>query len=64
MIRRNLVFSLLYNLAGVGLAMAGLLDPIGAAILMPLSSLTVIDQLLSRADLRCLRRTPDRDGRP
>jgi len=40
-IRRNLVFSLLYNLAGVGLAMAGLLDPIGAAILMPLSSLTV-----------------------
>ena len=40
-IHRNLVFSLLYNLAGVGLAMAGLLDPIGAAILMPLSSLTV-----------------------
>ncbi len=40
-IRRNLLFSLLYNLAGVGLAMAGLINPIAAAILMPLSSLTV-----------------------
>ena len=37
-----LAFSLLYNLAGASLAMAGLINPLIAAILMPLSSLTVI----------------------
>lgn len=41
-VRRNLVFSLLYNVAGVALAMTGVLNPLVAAILMPLSSLTVI----------------------
>jgi Cu2+-exporting ATPase len=41
-IRRNLVFSLAYNVVAVALAMAGRLDPIAAAILMPLSSVTVI----------------------
>ncbi|MBC8327708.1 MAG: HAD-IC family P-type ATPase [Planctomycetes bacterium] len=41
-IRRNLVVSLVYNAAGVALAMAGLLNPLVAAILMPASSLTVI----------------------
>lgn len=41
-IRRNLVFSLLYNAVGATLAAAGVLDPLLAAILMPLSSLTVI----------------------
>ncbi len=41
-IRRNIVFSLLYNLLGAGLAMAGLLSPLVAAILMPFSSLTVV----------------------
>lgn len=41
-VRRNLVFSLGYNLVGVTLAMTGVLDPLVAAILMPLSSLTVI----------------------
>jgi cation transport ATPase len=40
--RRNLVFSLVYNLAGVVFAMSGLLNPIVAAILLPLSSLTVV----------------------
>ena len=42
MIRRNLIFSLGYNVIAVALAMAGRLDPIAAAILMPLSSVTVI----------------------
>ena len=42
MIRLNLVFSLLYNLIGAVLAMAGRIDPLAAAILMPVSSLTVI----------------------
>jgi Cu2+-exporting ATPase len=41
-IRRNLVFSLCYNVLGVALAMAGAIDPLVAAILMPLSSLTVV----------------------
>jgi Cu2+-exporting ATPase len=41
-IRRNLAFSLAYNLAAAGLAMAGLINPLIAAILMPASSLTVV----------------------
>jgi P-type Cu2+ transporter len=41
-VRRNLALSLLYNVVGVVLAMTGVLNPLAAAILMPLSSLTVI----------------------
>ncbi len=41
-IHRNLVFSLLYNGAAVSLAMAGLMHPALAAILMPASSITVV----------------------
>ncbi len=41
-IRRNIAFSIAYNLVGAGLAMAGLLTPLVAAILMPASSLTVV----------------------
>ncbi len=41
-IQRNIVFSLIYNLIGTGLAMSGLLHPLVAAIMMPLSSLTVV----------------------
>ena len=41
-IRRNLAFSLLYNLVGAALAMRGQLTPLVAAILMPASSLTVV----------------------
>jgi len=41
-IRRNVAVSLVYNATGVALAMTGHLDPIVAAVLMPLSSLTVI----------------------
>ena len=41
-IRRNLVFSLGYNLVAVSLAMAGLMHPLVAAVLMPLSSITVV----------------------
>ncbi len=41
-IRRNLIFSLLYNLVAVSLAMAGLMHPLLAAVLMPLSSITVV----------------------
>jgi Cu2+-exporting ATPase len=41
-IRRNLVFSLFYNTGASALAMAGLIGPLAAAILMPVSSLTVV----------------------
>jgi P-type Cu2+ transporter len=41
-VKRNLAFSLVYNAAAVVLAMTGWINPLVAAILMPLSSLTVI----------------------
>ncbi|MHC4948482.1 MAG: heavy metal translocating P-type ATPase [Planctomycetota bacterium] len=41
-IRRNLGISLAYNTVAAGAAVAGLIDPLVAAILMPASSLTVI----------------------
>ncbi len=41
-IKRNLAFSLAYNLAGAALAMTGSINPLVAAILMPASSLTVV----------------------
>jgi len=41
-IRLNLIFSLLYNVVGATLAITGLIGPLVAAVLMPLSSLTVI----------------------
>lgn len=41
-IRLNLIVSLIYNGVGAGLAMAGLIDPLVAAVLMPLSSITVV----------------------
>jgi Cu2+-exporting ATPase len=49
-IHRGLGFSLLYNLVGVVLAMSGVLSPLLAAVMMPLSSLTVLTSALrSRA---------------
>jgi len=41
-IRRNVAFSLAYNIAGAALAMGGWINPLIAAILMPASSLTVV----------------------
>ncbi|MDO8836923.1 MAG: HAD-IC family P-type ATPase, partial [Vicinamibacterales bacterium] len=41
-IRRNLGFSLAYNAGASALAMAGLVGPLLAALLMPASSLTVV----------------------
>jgi len=45
-IKRNLRFSLAYNILGTSLAVTGMIDPLGAAILMPLSSLTVVASTL------------------
>jgi len=41
-IRRNMIISIGYNVIGVALAMSGHLAPLVAAILMPISSATVI----------------------
>jgi P-type E1-E2 ATPase len=41
-IRLNVVIAVLYNSAGAILAMAGLVSPLLAAVLMPISSLTVL----------------------
>ena len=41
-IKRNLGLSLAYNVIGAGLAATGLVSPLIAAILMPISSLTVV----------------------
>ncbi|MGK5088039.1 heavy metal translocating P-type ATPase [Bdellovibrionota bacterium FG-2] len=40
-IRRNLVFSLMYNVLGISFALTGQVTPLFAAVLMPLSALTV-----------------------
>jgi Cu2+-exporting ATPase len=49
-IHRGLAFSLAYNIVGVVLAMSGVLSPLIAAVMMPLSSLTVLTSALySRA---------------
>lgn len=54
-IRRNLVLSLLYNSTSVVLAFCGLISPLTAAIIMPLSSLTVlISTLVGTKKLRML----------
>ncbi len=41
-IRRNLILSLTYNITAAALAMTGHMSPILAAVLMPLSSITVV----------------------
>jgi Cu2+-exporting ATPase/Cu+-exporting ATPase len=41
-IRRNLVLSLLYNSVSVAAAFSGIINPLVAAIIMPVSSLTVL----------------------
>lgn len=50
LIRRTLAASLLYNAVCVALAIAGRLNPVAAAALMPMSSLTIL-WLTCRADL-------------
>lgn len=41
-IRRNIGFSIAYNIAGAGMAVIGMLTPLIAAVLMPASSITVV----------------------
>ena len=51
-IRRNLRFSLAYNAVAGALAMTGLIHPLIAAVLMPLSSLTVLGSSFRSAAFR------------
>ena len=46
-IRRGLTVSLAYNAVGVSLAAAGVINPLIAAILMPISSLTVLSMAVT-----------------
>jgi len=46
-VRRNFVASVLYNIFSVGLAVAGVIHPLVAAGLMPISSITVIGVTLA-----------------
>lgn len=41
-IKTSFVLSILYNIAGLGLALQGLLTPLFAAVLMPVSSITIV----------------------
>lgn len=45
-IRRGIAISLAYNAVGIGLSVAGLLSPLLAAIMMPLSSISVVSLAL------------------
>ncbi|MFN7964894.1 MAG: heavy metal translocating P-type ATPase metal-binding domain-containing protein [Acidobacteriota bacterium] len=58
-VRRNLVFSLAYNVLGVALAMTGTLNPLIAAVMMPLSSLTVIISSYRADTFRSIGRSAD-----
>lgn len=56
-IRQNLWFALFYNIIGIGLAGAGVLHPVAAALLMLASSLTVTGRAL-----RFMDRVQEADG--
>jgi Cu2+-exporting ATPase len=58
-VSRNLGFSLLYNVAASAMALLGFVGPLFAALLMPLSSLTVV---LSSSLARTFGRTRVRDA--
>jgi Cu2+-exporting ATPase len=51
-VRSNLAFALFYNVAALGLCFAGLVSPLLAAILMPLSSLSVVGHTVYRLSTR------------
>ncbi len=56
-IRRNIGFSLVYNVAASSLALTGFVGPLLAAVLMPVSSLTVVvSSALTRTFARPARR--------
>lgn len=64
-IRRNLIISLLYNLTSATLAITGVIHPLIAAVLMPLSSLTVLASSLRSSAMRTAApRVPPQEPAP
>jgi cation transport ATPase len=51
-VRSNLAFALFYNALALGLCFAGLVSPLLAAVLMPLSSLSVVGHTVYRLSRR------------
>ena len=62
----SLLFSIVYNIIGLGLAASGLLSPIIAAIMMPVSSLVVIaiSVFSARLGMRLFDEQKHTGGRP
>ena len=54
-VRDNLILAVLYNVAAVGLCLAGLVTPVVAAVLMPLSSVSVVTLTAVRLSRRRLK---------
>lgn len=63
-IRRSIAFSIAYNLVGVSLALTGQVTPLLAAVLMPLSSLSVVTLALNSRAFRGAVHRPAPDGDP
>lgn len=58
LIKRNLIFSIIYNVFGIILSINGMITPLTAAILMPLSSLTVLlSTFISTKQLRVISKS-------
>jgi len=57
-VRRNLGFSLLYNVLGAAAAISGLVGPLVAAIAMPMSSLVVVTSSIAQRSFRSAEGSP------
>ncbi|MBJ7259742.1 MAG: cation-translocating P-type ATPase, partial [Chthoniobacterales bacterium] len=60
-IRRNIAFAACYNIVGIGLAAAGILHPIAAALIMLVSSLTVTWRVLRETSDTALQKAAAED---
>jgi P-type Cu+ transporter len=60
-IRRNIAFAACYNIVGIGLAAAGILHPIAAALIMLVSSLTVTWRVLRETSDTALQKAAEED---
>ena len=60
-IRRNIAFAACYNIIGIGLAAAGILHPIAAALIMLVSSLTVTWRVLRETSDTALQKAAEED---
>jgi heavy metal translocating P-type ATPase len=63
-IRRNIGFAACYNIFGIGLAAAGVLHPIAAALIMLVSSLTVTWRVLRETSDTALQKSAAREQPP